>query len=358
MFRVFLFAGFLLAAMLEAAVAQQPTSAQRDAIRSACRADFMANCLGVQPGGKDALDCLIRNDTKLSASCKSAVEAVKPASAAPAAAVPVAPAKPAAEATPAPAAAEKPAAAQQTAPPAAAAEDQTAVIRKACSMNDFMAHCSWISPSSPEVLLCLKANASDLSSACREALQSVPAPAPAATANPPAEPPHKPAPAAKSPTPPRASMEPSPPPGGAAHKPSAAQLSAIRSACRSDFMADCSGVQPGGAAALQCLQRNAAHLSGGCRSAVAAIGEAAPGTAPASAAAPAATAAPAAAPIGSMPAMRPRDALRILRICGADARALCPGIEPGGGRLLSCLAQNAAGLSPDCRAELSAAAGR
>ncbi len=273
MFRFFLLASFLIASMLHQAVAQQPTPAQRDALRAACRSDFMANCSGVQPGTKDALECLIRNDAKLSASCKTAVDAVKPA--APAAAAPAASSEPAAQA-----------------PPAAAT-------------------------------------------------------APAAA---PTEP--KPAPVAKSPA----------PPPGAPHKPSAAQSRAVRAACRSDFTSNCSGVQPGGAAALQCLQRNAARLSAACRSAVAAIGPGAPAaeTAPPSAAAPAAAAppAPAVAPIGPLPMMRPREALQILRICGADARALCPDVQPGGGRLLSCLAQNASALSPGCYATLSAAAGR
>jgi hypothetical protein len=56
--------------------AQQPTSEQRDAIRSACRNDFIANCSGVQPGTKEALECLLRFEAKLSAACKTAVSAV------------------------------------------------------------------------------------------------------------------------------------------------------------------------------------------------------------------------------------------------------------------------------------------
>jgi hypothetical protein len=55
-----------------------------------------------------------------------------------------------------------------------------------------------------------------------------------------------------------------------AQQPSAAQTDAIRQSCRSDFMADCKGVQPGGADALHCLQRNAAALSPPCKAAVAA----------------------------------------------------------------------------------------
>jgi pyruvate/2-oxoglutarate dehydrogenase complex dihydrolipoamide acyltransferase (E2) component len=159
------------------------------------------------------------------------------------------------------------------------------------------------------------------------------------------------------PEPPRASAPPPAAPAAAAapaQPPTEQQKAAIRAACRSDFMAHCSGVQPGGAAALQCLQRNAARLSGACRSAVTAIGGggAAPG------AAPAAAAAPTAAPIGLIPMMRPRDALAILQICRAEAGTLCAGTPLGGGRMLNCLAANAASLSPDCYSALSAAARR
>lgn len=41
-----------------------------------------------------------------------------------------------------------------------------------------------------------------------------------------------------------------------AAQPTAAQQSAIRSACRGDFQANCAGVSPGGQAALACLQQN------------------------------------------------------------------------------------------------------
>src|SRR5262249_2263442 len=51
----------------------QPTPEQQSAIRSACRADFMANCSGVTPGGRDALMCLQRNAAKLSPACQTAL---------------------------------------------------------------------------------------------------------------------------------------------------------------------------------------------------------------------------------------------------------------------------------------------
>ena len=64
-----------------------------------------------------------------------------------------------------------------------------------------------------------------------------------------------------------------------AQQPTPAQQSAIRDACRGDFMTNCSGVTPGGAAALACLQQNAARASPACQTALQAV--AGPGPAPA-----------------------------------------------------------------------------
>ena len=46
-------------------MAQQPTDAQKSAIRNNCRSDFMSNCPGVTPGGVEALQCLQSNSAKL-----------------------------------------------------------------------------------------------------------------------------------------------------------------------------------------------------------------------------------------------------------------------------------------------------
>ena len=369
MLRYFAFAGLLLALSYEQASAQQPTQAQRDAIRAACRADFMANCSGVQPGGKEAFECLVRNDAKLSPSCQAAVNAAAPKPAEPAAA--------AAPAAPAPAAPAQ----SETAPPAAKVErappgievapaktqnEQIKTVQQACTLNDFVSHRSWIAPNNPEILQCLKANTADLSPNCRAAVQSLPAsppPAAAAPAEPvkqavPAKKPVEPKPA----EPARASAAPAPaapavPAAPAAPaKPTAQQTAAIRAACRSDFMSRCSGVQPGGAEALQCLKRNETQLSAACRNAVAAVGGGAPAAAPSGGTA--TTAAPAVAPIGPMPMLRPREALAIVQICGVEVRSLCAGVPFGGGRIISCLAANASSLSPSCYGALSAAAGR
>jgi hypothetical protein len=246
---------------------QAPTDAQRSAIRSACRSDYMAHCSSVSPGGMEALQCLQKNMSGLSSGCQSAVRAVEPA------AVPKAEAKPE----------EKPEAKTEAKP---------------------------------------------------EAKPEAPA---AATAEPAAEPKSAAAPAA-------------------AKKPSSAQTAAIRSACRSDYMANCSSVAPGGAASLKCLKQHEAKLSAKCQQAVGAVGGTA---APAAAGAPAdtATAAPGAAPAVAPMVLRPmlpREVLFVLRSgCGVDARALCAGVPPGGGRIVQCLAARAGSLSPECTGALS-----
>ncbi len=196
-----------------------------------------------------------------------------------------------------------------------------------------------------------------------------------------------------------------------AQQPSQDQIAAVRASCRSDFMANCSGVQPGGKDALDCLKRNLAKLSGSCKTAVSALTP----SSPAASAAPAATAPsapppsprPAAAamsptvatpPLAAKPPSRPvakltpaappptpaistpapaspppaaaapqapnvmvlppREALRIIRICAVDQQALCPGIPPGGGRIITCLMRNAPALSPPCKSALAMAQAR
>jgi hypothetical protein len=352
MFKSLAFAGLLLALLPNQVFAQQPTQAQRDAIRAACRSDFMANCSGVQPGGKEAFECLLRNDAKLSPSCQAAVNAAAPKPAEPAAAAAPAPAAPAQSETVPPAAKVERAPPGIQVAPAGAQNEELKAVQQACTLNDFVSHCSWIAPNNPEILQCLKANAADLSPSCQAAVQSLPA-APPAAATAPAKKPTEP----KAPEPVRANAPPPTTPAAAPAAPTAQQKAAIRAACRSDFMSRCSGVQPGGAEALQCLKRNEAQLSAACRSAVAAIGGGA-GAAAAPSGAPAATAAPAVAPIGPMPMLRPREALAIVQICGVEVRSLCAGVPFGGGRIISCLAANASSLSPSCYGALSAAAGR
>src|ERR1700710_584681 len=73
--------------MATPALSQAPTDAQRAAIKSQCRSDYMAHCSSIPPGGEASLQCLQKNMSSLSSGCQSAVRAVEaPAAAAPAAA--------------------------------------------------------------------------------------------------------------------------------------------------------------------------------------------------------------------------------------------------------------------------------
>jgi cysteine rich repeat protein len=245
-----------LAAALMLAVATpsfaQPTEAQKDAVKSACRSDFMAHCSSVQPGGEAALQCLAKNMSSLSSGCAGAVKAIE-ASAAP-----------------------KSEPAKTEAAPAAAPKSETAEPKGESK--------------------------------------------PAATTS-------------------------------AAKKPTDAQVSAIRTACRSDYPKVCAGVPTGGAPALECLEKNKVKVSASCGKALAAAGggaaPAAGGGAPAAAggAAPAAT-----TTVIVLRPMLPREELFVMRsACGGDIRTLCAGVAPGGGRIMQCVANRAADLSPACK---------
>ena len=257
--------GAVTIAVLTCSADAQPTSAQQSAIRSNCRSDFMANCSGVQPGGKDALMCLQRNVAKLSPGCQTAVrvtipaEPIKtaepPAAAAPppaAAAAPPPAAAPSATITSAPPppaqTAKKPpvkkpatAAVMPSAPaaPAAAPQPTSAqqnAIRQSCR-NDFMSHCQGVQPGGKDALACLQRNAGSLSPACGRAVSATMhgAPPSAATAAAPAAP---------------AEVEPEPSgrPGGLA--PAAA---VVGKACARYIFMHCRGIPPGEGREVACL---------------------------------------------------------------------------------------------------------
>ena len=199
-------------------------------------------------------------------------------------------------------------------------------------------------------------------------------------------------------------------------QPTEAQTNAIKSSCRSDYMAKCMSVKPGGPEAFQCLKKNEATLSAACKTAVNAIaGNAGGGTAaqqakpaepvqpappaaaaatpaPAPAATPPAAPKPATAPLApvapkpaapkpaaapkhalaatppaavaappppaAMPAPKldsPREAQLIKRFCFTDFKVLCQGVRLGQGRALQCLAANAPALSPGCKQAMAQA---
>jgi hypothetical protein len=249
----------------------------------------------------------------------------------------------------------------------APSQAQRDAIKSQCR-SDYMAHCSSVPPGGEASLQCLQKNMSSLSSSCQSAVRAVEAPPatttakPADTAAPKAT---APAAATAAPAAPAKSAEPKAAAAAPAGQPTSAQVSAIRSACRSDYPKVCAGVPTGGAPALQCLEKNKAKLSAGCEKAVsAASGGGAPAAAPAAGAAPAAAgaataAAPAAPTVIVLRPMRPREELFVLRsACGADVRTICGGVPAGGGRIVQCLATNAAQLSPACKDVLSQFAAR
>ena len=245
-------------------------------------------------------------------------------------------------------------------------EAQRNAIRSECR-SDYEAHCASIPPGGAASLQCLQQNMSSLSPGCQGAVRAVEAPAApkaeqAPAAAPKVEQAPAPAPKAESATvKPAAEPTPAAAPKAAAaspaKKPSSAQIAAIRSACRSDYPKVCAGVPTGGAPALQCLEKNKSRVSAGCEKAVsAASGAAAPAAGAPAAAAAAPAAAPAATPAPALVLrpMRPREELFVLRsACGSDVRALCGGVQPGGGRIVRCLATQAASLSPACKQVLA-----
>lgn len=215
---------------------------------------------------------------------------------------------------------------------------QRNAIRSACR-SDFMEQCSGVTPGGIEALTCLQRHSAMLAPACRNAVSAIDTTKSKSTATAPAQTPGV-APA-QSGAAPAAGMQ--------ARQPSQAERNAIKSACRSDFMAQCSGVTPGGSAALACLRQHDTSLSPSCQQAVAALGAGA--SAPAGGGA---AAMPAPAEGAAMPSFSPREELMIMRrSCGADFRAYCSSVPLGGGRGIACLRGNLQRLSPQCHRVLT-----
>jgi hypothetical protein len=248
-------------------------------------------------------------------------------------------------------------------------DPQRSAIRSECR-SDYAARCASVPPGGAASLQCLQKNMSSLSPGCQTAVRAVEAPAAPKAESAPAAPKAESVPAATTAKPATETAAPKVDPKAAAgmtgKKPSDAQVAAIRSACRSDYQKVCAGVPTGGAAALQCLEQNKSKVSAPCQQAVGAA-SGGPATSAAGEASPAApaTAAPAGAPAAApAPALvlrplRPREELFVLRsACGGDVRSLCGGVQPGGGRVVQCLATKAASLSPACKEVLSQFAAR
>jgi hypothetical protein len=133
------------------AFAQQPTQAQANAIRQACRADYQAYCASVPTGGSAALSCLQQNASSLSPGCQSALAAVSHGNAAMTAPSATAPAMGAVP------------------PPQMTPRQEVALMRHACG-PDYRAYCSGIRPGGGRALACLEDHSASLSRPCRSAL--------------------------------------------------------------------------------------------------------------------------------------------------------------------------------------------
>jgi hypothetical protein len=265
-------AGLVTAIFMVATPAQSqaPTDAQRNAIRSQCRADYQAHCASVPPGGEASLQCLQKNMSSLSSGCQGAVRAVEPAAAPKAEAAPAAPAPAAAapaaapktSAAPAATAAKSAAAAPAAAPKAAASpaakqptDAQAAAIRSACR-SDYQKVCAGVPTGGAPALQCLEKNKAKVSAPCAQAVNAAgggtAAPAAtaagAATASPGAAPAAAPAPAlVLRPMRPRE------------------ELFVLRSACSGDVRTLCGAVAPGGGRIMQCLATRAGSVSPACK---------------------------------------------------------------------------------------------
>jgi hypothetical protein len=250
-------------ALATPALAQAPSDAQRAAIKSNCRNDYMAHCASIPPGGAASLKCLQQNMGSLSSACASAVKAVSAPSetkaepaAAPKEETKSEPAAAPAATEPAKTAAE-PAAKSSTkaaaAPAGKPSSAQIAAIRSNCR-SDYPKVCAGVPTGGAPALQCLEKNKAKLSAACEKAVAATTggggsAEGTPATAN------ASPDAAAAAP-PPALMLRPMRP---------REVLFVMRSACGADVQSLCAGVPPGGGRIIECLASQSASLSAACR---------------------------------------------------------------------------------------------
>jgi hypothetical protein len=258
------------------------------------------------------------------------------------------------------------AAAQQPSP------DQIAAVKSNCR-SDFMAKCWGVPRGGTEAFQCLKKNLASLSAPCRQAVKAeiafaTPPAAPSATSTPAAG--AKPAARAKPAT---TSTEAAPAPSATQPAPSSPATSTATQSAPSAPSASASSAPASSApdaaatAAPPAKSANKALSVAAKPPAQPSPSASATGTAPAGAStkkpaaalanapaepAPTTAAAPPAVspPPGFIP---PRKKFMIARSCRDDFRASCPDVDLGGGRAITCLNENEAKLTPDCRDALA-----
>ena len=87
-------------------------------------------------------------------------------------------------------------------------------------------------------------------------------------------------------------------------------------ACRADAQRLCKGVQPGGGRIMACLKTHESELSPDCKKRIAEAKE---------------------------------EAKEFHQACKQDVETLCKGVQPGQGRIMSCLSEHKDKLSAECR---------
>lgn len=105
---------------------------------------------------------------------------------------------------------------------------------------------------------------------------------------------------------------------------------AAMAACKGDMATLCGAVERGGGRKIQCLKDNQAKLSAGCQSAIQAVLD------------------------GQGGGKAAKAGGKGMEACHADLATVCAGVEKGQGRLVKCLKENAAKLSPTCQLALQA----
>ena len=98
-------------------------------------------------------------------------------------------------------------------------------------------------------------------------------------------------------------------------------------ACRNDIAKHCKSVNLGGGRMSQCLDRNATGVSAQCRAAN--------------------------TEVRALLAKRIQARALVPRVCDADIRRVCAGVQAGDGNLMECFYKAKANISPQCRQAVS-----
>jgi outer membrane protein OmpA-like peptidoglycan-associated protein len=100
-------------------------------------------------------------------------------------------------------------------------------------------------------------------------------------------------------------------------------LGRLGQTCGADIAKHCKNVNLGGGRMTQCLEQNSAKISATCKTSV--------------------------ANMKALLATRSQARASVMKVCDADIRRLCPGVQPGDGNLLECFHKASRNTSAACR---------